>query len=119
MTVVLSDDRPGTALVPLTDAATITIDGSQWDDFAILSVTLGGSRTFAAPINMHDGQRFILIIRQGTGSNVPTFNAAFSWSTDQAAPTWSTAASKVDVAFGMYDSALNKVLMLSKNFGFN
>jgi hypothetical protein len=99
--------------VALTDAATITIDAQQGDDFR---VTLGGNRTLAAPINPTDGQHItVLVTQDGTGSRTITWNAVWTFGT--ITNTLTTTASRRDLFEFVYNSALNKWLVLnaSKN----
>jgi hypothetical protein len=78
----------------LTDAATIT-----WNppDGPTAQVTLGGSRTLAAPTNIIAGQTYTLhVVQDGTGSRTLTWPSIVKWP-GGTAPTLSTAAGKRDV----------------------
>lgn len=77
----------------LTDAATVNWDCALG---GYAKVTLGGSRTMAAPTNTRNGAVYILeVIQDGTGSRTLTWNAAFVWS-GGTAPTLTTTAGKRD-----------------------
>ena len=85
----------------LTDGATITIDCSLNDNFR---VTLGGNRTFAAPINPRSGQVINLrILQDGTGSRTATWNSVFKFPGGTAF-VLSTAASAIDFLSCQYDA---------------
>lgn len=78
----------------LTDGATIDWNGDS--NGQIVSVTLGGSRTMAAPTNIVEDTLYLLRIAQdGTGSRTLSWNAAYKFGT-VGAPTLTTTASKVD-----------------------
>jgi hypothetical protein len=82
------------AFITLTDAATINWDMSSGYN---AKVTLGGSRTLAAPTNPKEGLTYTLqVIQDGTGSRTLTWNAAFDFGS-AGSPTLSTGASKIDV----------------------
>lgn len=82
------------ATVALTDGATINVDASLSNVF---SVTLGGNRTIANPINLGAGQTIIFKIRQdATGNRTLTWGSAYKFP-NTTAPTLSTAANKLDV----------------------
>lgn len=96
--LLLTTDKVWTAAgtVALTDGATITPDFSAGLNF---TVTLGGSRTLASPSNVKVGQAgFIRIAQDGTGSRTLAYGSNWKFA-NGAAPTLSTAASKVDVLF--------------------
>jgi hypothetical protein len=116
-TVSASVKRPrgvvGHKTATLTDAATITIDASQGDDFR---VTLAGNRTMAAPTNPTDGQRMtVLLTQDGTGTRTMTWNSAFTFGT--LTGTLTTTANRRDLFEFVYNSSLSKwlVLQASKN----
>jgi hypothetical protein len=78
----------------LTDAATVTWNVKSG---TAAQVTLGGSRTLAAPTNLTNGQTYTLhVVQDGTGSRTLTWNAVFKWP-GGTAPTLSTGAGKRDV----------------------
>jgi hypothetical protein len=82
------------APVVLTDAATITSDFSQANNFA---VTLGGNRTLGNPANVVAGQAGQIVVTQdGTGSRTLTYGTDFKFP-GGAAPTLSTAAGAIDI----------------------
>jgi len=77
----------------LTDAATITWDTSLG---RVATVTLGASRTIAAPTNQKVGTYILRVIQGGTGSYTLTWNGNYKW-TAQTAPVLSTAVGAVDI----------------------
>jgi hypothetical protein len=78
----------------LTDAATVTWNVKSG---TTAQVTLGGSRTLAAPTNLTNGQTYTLhVVQDGTGSRTITWNTVFKWP-GGTAPTLSTGAGKRDV----------------------
>ena len=82
------------AITALTDAATITPD---FDDNNNFSVTLGGNRTLANPSNITAGQSGVIVVTQdGTGSRTLSFGSNFKFA-GGTAPTLTTTASAVDV----------------------
>jgi len=81
------------ALVSLTDAATIAVDMST---FINATVTLGGNRTLGAPTNTKVGQSGVIyVVQDGTGSRTLAYNSAYKFA-NGTAPTLSTAAGSVD-----------------------
>lgn len=77
----------------LTDAATVSWDVSKGSD---AKLTLGGSRTLAAPSNLVEGRDYFLtVVQDGTGSRTITWNAAYDFGT-AGSPTLTTTASKAD-----------------------
>lgn len=81
-------------VVALTDGATITPDFSLGNNF---SVTLGGNRTLANPINLTAGQSGVIVITQdGTGSRTLAYGSYFKFA-NGTAPSLTTTASAVDV----------------------
>lgn len=78
----------------LTDGVTI-----NWNmnNGGIATVTLGGSRTMAAPTNIKAGATYALMaIQDATGSRTITWNSAFKWP-GGTVPTLSTAAGAKDI----------------------
>jgi hypothetical protein len=60
-------------------------------------VTLGGNRTFGAPVPLEAGSTFMLyVIQDATGSRLITWNAIFKWP-GGTAPALSTAANAIDI----------------------
>lgn len=81
-------------LVPLTDAASIAVNGALGNVF---EVTLGGNRTLANPTNVAQGRRYRFIIRQdATGGRTLAFGTAYRFSS-ATPPNLSTAASTISV----------------------
>lgn len=81
-------------IVPLTDAATITPNFMQGENF---SVTLGGNRTLANPKSNVVGQSGIIKVAQdSTGSRTLAFGSYWKFS-GGTAPTLTTTASAVDI----------------------
>ena len=89
-------------IVTLTDAATITMNLAQTNNF---TVTLGGNRTLANATNFVAGQSGFLVVRQdGTGSRTLSFGTGWRFPSNTA-PTLTTTASAVDlIAFTARDS---------------
>lgn len=82
------------AVVSLTDAATIAVDFSAGNNFA---VTLGGNRTLGNPSNVGAGQAGQIVISQdGTGSRTLAYASDWKFA-GGTAPTLSTAAGAVDI----------------------
>ena len=80
--------------VTLTDAATIAVDLSLGNNFAI---QLGGNRTLGAPTNVTAGQSGVIVISQdSSGSRTLAYNSIFKFA-GGTAPTLTTTASAVDV----------------------
>lgn len=88
------------ASVSVTDAATITLDGSTGINF---HVTLGGNRTFANPTNFKAGQSGrIRITQDATGSRTASWGTR--WDFPGGAQALSTTANAVDVvAYFVHD----------------
>lgn len=69
----------------------------------VAKVTLGGSRTFAAPTNLQTGAFYsVFLIQDATGSRTVSWNTVFAF-TGGTAPTLSTAANSVDQIAFRYD----------------
>ena len=91
----------------LTDAATISVDASQGNDFR---VTLGASRTMGNPANPANGQQIIFQITQGSGGSATiTWGTAYEFSTGLPQPTLSTAAGQTDLLGFIYNAAKRRV----------
>jgi hypothetical protein len=91
----------GSAVVALTDGASIATDASLGNTF---TVTLGGNRSMGNPTNPTDGQKIIYRFKQDTtGSRTVTWGAAFRFGTDIPAPTLTTTASKTDYIGFIYN----------------
>lgn len=80
------------AIVTLTDAATIAID---WDTFIVGRVTLGGNRTLGNPTNGQPGTFRTILVKQNAGSNTLTLDTQYD--DGDATLILSTAAGKEDV----------------------
>jgi len=81
-------------IVTLTDAATITPNLAQTNNF---TVTLGGNRTMANATNITAGQSGFIVVRQdGTGSRTLSFGLGWRFPSNTA-PTLTTTASAVDL----------------------
>ena len=88
--------------VALTDAATIA-----WDSQAapVAKVTLADNRTMGAPTNGATGQFVsLLVIQDGTGSRVLSWNAVYEFTADTA-PTLTTTANLGDLFVFRYNGA--------------
>jgi len=95
-------DKAYIAEATLTDGATISWDMSTQ---SVCKVTLGGSRTLAAPTNGSTGQfASILVIQDGTGSRTLTWNAVYEFASDTA-PTLTTTANLGDLFTFRYNGA--------------
>jgi hypothetical protein len=86
-------DRSNALNQTLTDQATITWDTSLG---RVATVTLGASRTIAAPTNQKVGTYILRVIQGGAGSYTLTWNGNYKW-TAQTAPVLSTAVGAVDI----------------------
>lgn len=96
------------AAVALTDAATITVNASQGNYFR---VTLGGSRTLAAPTNPQDGQMIIFeFIQDGTGGRTLVYTGGtggYAFSASIPAPVLTGTPNKRDFIGFIYNSTAN------------
>lgn len=77
----------------LTDGATVNWD---MDSGSYGTLTLGGSRTMAAPTNLKKGTYVLVVKQDGVGSHTITWNAVFKWP-GGTAPTLTTTASATDI----------------------
>jgi hypothetical protein len=97
-TKAIAPDQLVASAVPqtLTDAANVS-----WDMAAGYNakVTLGGNRTIDTPTNPKEGMTYTLqVIQDGSGTRVPTLPSSTTFNFGAAgAPTFSTAAGKVDI----------------------
>jgi len=81
-------------IIRLTDAATITPNLAQTNNFI---VTLGGSRTMANATNILPGQSGVIFVQQdGTGSRTLAFGTGWRFP-GNTAPTLTTTANAVDM----------------------
>ena len=104
-------------VVALTDAATISVDASQGNDFR---VTLGASRTMGNPANPTDGQQIIFQITQGSGGSATiTWGTAYEFSAGLPQPTLSTTAGQTDLLGFIYNAAKGKWLLAAFVNGFS
>jgi hypothetical protein len=86
----------------LTDEATISWNAQTQQ---VCKVTLAGNRTLAAPSNPINGQFVsLLVIQDGTGSRVLTWNAVYEFTADTA-PTLTTTANLGDLFVFRYSGA--------------
>lgn len=100
-----------TAFVTLTDAATITTDASLGNNFR---VTLGGSRTLAAPTNLTDGQRLTWeIIQDSTGGRFLTFASIFVAGFSIPFLIVNPTANSTTTVVGIYDTTSSKIYVIS------
>lgn len=107
------------AVVILADAATVTVDASKGNDFRL---TLGGSRTIAAPSNPRDGQKITFEIIQPSSGGPYTATwasgaAGYAFGSS-AAPVLSGAANSIDQAAFRYSAAKGAWLYLGSMLGF-
>lgn len=94
------------ALVPLTDAATIATDVSIG---SLFRVTLGGNRTLGNPTNPVDGQRVMWeLIQDATGSRTLALDTKFVVSPDIGTITLSTTATRRDHLGAVYNATADK-----------
>jgi hypothetical protein len=86
-------DKSNALSQTLTDAATI-----NWDVASgrVATVTLGASRTIAAPTNQKVGTYILRVVQGGSGGYNITWNGNYKW-TAQTAPVLSTAVGAVDI----------------------
>jgi hypothetical protein len=104
-------------VVALTDAATISVNASQGNDFR---VTLGASRTMGNPANPSDGQQIIFQITQGSGGSATiTWGTAYEFSTALPEPTLSTTAGHTDLLGFIYDAGRQTWLLAAFVNGFS
>lgn len=97
---------------PLTDAATIEVDGSQAFAF---SVTLGGSRTLANPGNLVAGSIYVFQISQdGTGNRTLSYDTNYRFA-GGTPPVLSTAASSRDILTFWTDGTLMHSISVVKD----
>jgi len=96
----------------LTDAATIALDMSRSNNFA---VTLGGNRTLGSPSNPQgDGQLVRIRVRQdGTGGRTLSYNGIFKF--PNGAPVLQTTPNAFDILTFQYDAVLTVWRFISLN----
>lgn len=102
-------------VVAMTDGATITPNCDTTD---VGTVTLGGSRTMAAPSGTpSNGQKLVLRLRQdATGSRLITWNSAYRFA-GGAPPTLTTTAAKTDYVGFVYNGTDSKWDCLAVKLG--
>jgi hypothetical protein len=84
-----------TALVNLTDTATIAVDASQG---SLFKVTLGGNRTIAAATNQTAGKTYtFMFLQDATGGRTLSFDSSYVFPATVTPPLLSTAANAVDI----------------------
>jgi hypothetical protein len=104
------------AIVLLTDAATISVDASQGNDFR---VTIAGNRTLGSPANPTDGQKIVFHVTQGSGGGFTlAYGSAYEFSTGLPQPTLSTTAEDTDLLAFVYNASLGKWLLAAYVLGF-
>jgi hypothetical protein len=86
-------DKSNALSQTLTDQATITWDVASG---RVATVTLGASRTIAAPTNQKVGTYILRVVQGGSGGYTLTWNGNYKW-TAQTAPVLSTAVGAVDI----------------------
>jgi hypothetical protein len=77
----------------LTDGSTINWDVSLG---SVATVTLGGSRTMAAPTNLKIGTYILHVVQDGSGGRSLTWNSVFKWPAG-VAPTLTSTANRRDL----------------------
>jgi hypothetical protein len=104
------------SVVNVADAATITLDASQGNDYR---VTIGGDRTLANPSNPTDGQKIVIQVTQGSGGSFTlSYGGGFEFSTGLPQPTLSTTAGDTDLLAFIYNGAKGKWLLAAFVAGF-
>lgn len=83
----------------LTDAATVAWD---WNSGRIGKVTIAGNRIIGLPTNLTTDTFFLYITQDATGSRVPTWNAAYKWSSG-VVQNPDPAANRTSIYTGIYD----------------
>ena len=110
----VSGGSAASAIVTLTDGATITPD---FDTGNIFTVTLGGNRTLGNPTNLTAGQSGVIFITQdGTGSRTLAYSSYWDFPS-QTAPTLTTTANAVDVLVYTVRSSTSIAAQLITNIG--
>jgi hypothetical protein len=95
-------DRSNALNQTLTDQATITWDTSLG---RVATVTIGASRTMAAPTNLKVGTYILSVIQGGSGSYTITWNGVFKWPAG-VAPSLTTTVGARDL-FTFYSDGTN------------
>jgi hypothetical protein len=90
------------SVVPLADAATVSVDASAGNDFRL---TMAASRTIGMPSNPTDGQKITIQITQGSaGDATATWSSAFQFGAGLPQPTLSTAPGATDLLGFIYNA---------------
>ena len=95
-------DRSNALSQTLTDGATVSWDTSLG---RVATVTIGASRTMAAPTNLNVGTYILSVIQGGTGSYTLTWNSVFKWPAG-VAPSLTTTVGARDL-FTFYSDGTN------------
>lgn len=96
--------------VTLTDASTISVDGTAGNRFR---VTLGGNRTMGTPTGLVDGQGLLFVIKQdGTGSRTLAWSSGYLDLCAIGTSGVASAAGKTTVVQGVYDDVSGKVILI-------
>lgn len=102
--------RLNTAIVALSDAATIATDASLGNQF---TVTITASRTLGNPTNAVNGQLLFFLIKQnGTGGYSLSFDTKFVYG-DSGVPVIATGANKQTAVLVRYNSSDDKFVILA------
>ena len=107
------------AVVALTDASSVTVNGSLGNDFRLLMTSgVGSTRALANPTGLTDGQDITFALTQdSSGSQTVTWGTAYDFGT-AGAPTLSTSASKTDLVACKYIASLGKLTCALAGTGF-
>ena len=107
------------AVSTLTDAATVTVNALNGNDFRLLFTSgIGATRAMGNPSNSQDGQRIAFHFTQdATGSRVVTWGANYVFGA-AGAPTLTTTANAVDVVGFIYNATKAKWLYCGSALGF-
>jgi hypothetical protein len=95
-------DRSNALSQTLTDGATVSWDTSLG---RVATVTIGASRTMAAPTNLKVGTYILSVIQGGSGSYTITWNGVFKWPAG-VAPSLTTTVGARDL-FTFYSDGTN------------
>ena len=107
-----------TRVVPVENAATITINADTTDLASQDTNTQSGTLTINAPTGTpYNGQKIMLRIRCAN-SMILSFNAIFAFSADLPAPGSTSSGSKYDYLGFVYNSTTTKWQVVAKVFGF-
>jgi hypothetical protein len=105
------------AVVHLTDAATIAVDASLGNDFR---VTIAGNRTMGTPANPANGQQILFQISQGSGAPYTvTWASGYEFSAGLPQPTLSGTAGQTDLLGFVYNATTGTWLLTAFLNGFS